>query len=243
MKYMLAGLLGAAGTLGAAQADEWGYEGAGAPENWGQLAPEYAVCSAGTQQSPIDLTQALPSDGVKPVLSFGEISGFEAERNAHGVTYHMPSGAAQLELNGDTYDLLQFHFHAASEHHVDGASFPLEVHFVTSNGTGLAVVGVLFETGAANATVDALWSAIGEPGERQSIDTSLDLTSLLPADQTAYRYEGSLTTPPCSEIVSWTVFTSPLTVSQEQVDAFVSLVGENARPPQPLNRRYVLLDD
>ena len=243
MKYVLAGLLGAAGTLGAAQADEWGYTGAGAPENWGQLSPEFAVCSTGTQQSPIDLTGAFESDGVAPEVSFGEVSGLEAERNAHGVTYHVPSGAAHITLHGQSYDLLQFHFHAASEHHVDGESFPLEVHFVTANGGDLAVVGVLFETGEAHDTVDTLWSAIGEPGDRDPLETRIDLTSMLPGEDSAWRYEGSLTTPPCSEVVSWTVFTTPLTVSEVQVEAFISAVGENARPPQPLHRRYVRLDD
>ena len=243
MKHVLTGLLAAAGTLGAAQADQWGYHGSSAPEFWGDLSPEYAVCSAGTQQSPVDLTGALESDGVKPTLEFGTVNGLEAARNEHGVTYHVPGGSAQITLNGRSYDLLQFHFHAASEHHVDGESFPLEVHFVTANGGDLAVVGVLFETGDAHDTITTLWSAIGEPDSRETVDAAIDLTSLLPEQDSAYRYEGSLTTPPCSEIVSWTVFTTPLTVSEEQVGAFISLVGENARPPQPLNRRYILLDD
>ncbi len=243
MKHVILGLAGAVGTLGAAQADEWGYTGAHSPEHWGSLSPEYAVCSAGTQQSPIDITHALPSDGVAPVLDFATLDTVEVERNGHGVTYHVPENAAHLTLNGQTFDLLQFHFHARSEHHVDGVSFPLEVHFVTGNGNALAVVGVLFETGEANATIDTLWSAIGEPGEREALETAIDLTNLLPQDGSAYRYEGSLTTPPCSEIVSWTVFTTPLSVSDAQVQAFVDLVGENARPPQPLHRRYVLLDE
>ena len=243
MKHVLAGFLAVSATAGTVFADEWGYAGAGAPENWGALSPDYAVCSAGTQQSPVDLVPGIVADGVRPELDFAEISGVEAERNAHGVTYHVPDGSAQLTLNGQSFDLLQFHFHAESEHWVDGASYPLEVHFVTASEGQLAVVGVLFESGEANATVGTLWDAIGDAGERQALGETIDLANLLPQDPAAFRYEGSLTTPPCSEIVSWTVFTTPLTVSDAQIEAFVELVGENARPPQPLNRRYVLLDN
>jgi len=243
MKYVIAGLLAATVPAGTALADEWGYAGEGAPANWGALSPDFAVCSAGVQQSPVDLVPGIVADGVRPVLDFADISGVEAERNAHGVTYHVPSGSAQLSLNGRSFDLLQFHFHAASEHWVEGQSYPLEVHFVTASEGDLAVVGVLFERGEAHATVETLWDAIGEPGDREEIDGTISLASLLPQDQAAFRYEGSLTTPPCSEIVSWTVFTTPLSVSDAQIDAFVETVGENARPPQPLNRRYVLLDN
>lgn len=243
MKHILAGLLVASASAGTTFADEWGYAGAGAPENWGSLSPDYAVCSAGTQQSPIDLVPGIVADGVRPELSFADISGVEAERNAHGVTYHVPEGSAHLTLNGQNFDLLQFHFHAGSEHWVEGEAHPLEVHFVTASEGNLAVVGVLFERGDANATVDTLWDAIGPAGERRDIDATISLTELLPQDPSAFRYEGSLTTPPCSEIVSWTVFTTPLSVSDAQIEAFVDIVGENARPPQPLNRRYILLDN
>jgi len=63
---------------------------------------------------------------------------------------------------------------------------------------------------------------------------------LLPQDQTYYRYFGSLTTTPCSEIVIWTVFTQPLEASTAQVKEFASLFPSNARPLQPRNRRHLL---
>jgi len=72
---------------------------------------------------------------------------------------------------------------------------------------------------------------------------AIDVSSLLPADRGSFRYEGSLTTPPCSEIVTWNVFVHPTELSSEEIEAFASLYPNDARPVQPLNRRFVLDND
>ncbi|WP_291843894.1 carbonic anhydrase family protein [Maricaulis sp.] len=227
-----------------ASAEDWSYHGDTGPDHWGSLSEEFGVCSAGTQQSPIDLTGAISASGAAPSLMLNSISGVQVSRNAHGVTYSADSVDAGLTLNGVDFTLLQFHFHARSEHHIDGQDFPMEVHFVTASEDGaLAVVGVMFEEGEAHPDLETLWAAIPGEGESGAGPAMLSLERFIPADEPVFRYEGSLTTPPCSEIVSWTVFPTPIEASAEQIRAFTDLVEDNARPVLPAHRRYVLLSD
>ena len=77
-------------------------------------------------------------------------------------------------------------------------------------------------------------------GEMQHLEhVSVDVDQLLPSDRHAYRYQGSLTTPPCSEGVTWIVFSEPHQLSKQQIDDFVAIVNGNNRPVQPLGERKV----
>ncbi|PHQ94334.1 MAG: carbonate dehydratase [Pseudoalteromonas sp.] len=149
------------------------------------------------------------------------------------------AAGSSLQSEGAEYDLLQFHFHSPSEHTLNGKSFPLEVHFVhkAQDGT-LAVVGVMFEEGAENAELAKIWKDMPKAAnDVTTSDVTVNAGNLLPVDQTVIRYAGSLTTPPCSEGVKWHVMTSPIEVSKEQVEKFLSTVPANNRPLQPLNDR------
>ena len=246
MKYLSAatGLALAVSVSALATAEEWSYHGGTGPGHWGSLSEDFAVCSVGTQQSPIDLAGAISASGAAPALMMNSISDVQVSRNARGVTYSAASVDAGLTLNGIDFTLLQFPFHARSEHHINGEDFPLEVHFVTASEDGaLAVVGVMFEEGDAHPDLDALWAAIPAENESGEGPDSLSLERFIPGDEPVFRYEGSLTTPPCSEIVSWTVFPTPIEASAEQIQAFTDLVEDNARPVLPAHRRYVLLSD
>ncbi len=135
---------------------------------------------------------------------------------------------------------MQFHFHLPSEHTVKGSAAPMDVHFVHAAAEGdLAVIGVLMEEGEANDAVQSLWEAIPAAGAPSGTLAAFDARALLPESGGHYRYPGSLTTPPCSEIVSWVVMTEPISVSREQIDAFAALYPMNARPVQPLNERTI----
>jgi len=227
-----------------AGAEDWSYHGDTGPDHWGSLSEDFAACSAGAQQSPINLTGAFSASGAAPSLMLDSLTGVQVSRNAHGVTYSANSTDAGLTLNGVDFTLLQFHFHARSEHHINGQNFPMEVHFVTASDEGaLAVVGVMFEAGEAHPDLDTLWAAIPREGETGNGPDMLSLERFIPAEQRVFRYEGSLTTPPCSEIVSWTVFPTPIEASPEQIQAFTDLVEDNARPVLSANRRYILLSD
>jgi carbonic anhydrase len=148
-----------------------------------------------------------------------------------------------LTIGDKTYELKQFHFHHPSEEHVNGKRYDLVAHLVHADAQGhLAVVAVLFDKGTANPLIATLWKNI--PSEKEKAQdvpsVSIQLQDLLPADRGYYTYPGSLTTPPCSEGVTWYVLKTPSTLSPEQVAAFAKIYPSNARPIQPTNGREVL---
>jgi carbonic anhydrase len=218
----------------------WSYGGEGGPDHWAELTPENAPCSKGVQQSPIDLSGAMVATVDTPHPKWIPVHGGTVVNNGHTIQVDV-GNAGGIRLNGVDYSLKQFHFHHPSEHTIDGKSFPLEVHLVHASAEGkLAVVGVMFETGPANASLDSVWATAPGRQGKAAVAFEIDASKLMPKAGPAYRYEGSLTTPPCSETVSWTVMAEPQTASAAQIAAFSEIFPWNARPVQPLNRRYVL---
>ncbi|MCA9540166.1 MAG: carbonic anhydrase family protein [Myxococcales bacterium] len=227
---------------GGAHEIHWGYEAENGPAKWATLSPDYALCADGQEQSPIDLTGATAVDpiGLTPAW---QASAASVVDNGHTVQINLDSGGT-LTLDGTTYTLRQFHLHAPSEHTVESHAAPLEVHLVHSTDDGhLAVVGVLLEEGAADPTLAAVFAHLPEmENEPVALPDPIDASALLPADHSAWRYAGSLTTPPCSEGVRWTVLKTPMHASAEQISAFRNLHAGNARPAQPINSRTLTLD-
>ena len=218
----------------------WTYGGEGGPSHWGELAPENSPRATGAQQSPIDLSGALTASIEAPEPHWLPAHGGMVVNNAHTIQVDI-TGGGSLTLDGKNYVLKQFHFHHPSEHTIDGKQFPLEVHFVHASSDGdLAVVGVLFREGSPNQSLDAIWATAPGREGKAAVAFDIDAAKFLPARHDAFRYEGSLTTPPCSETVHWTVMASPQTASADQIAAFSAMFPLNARPVQPLNRRYVL---
>ena len=135
------------------------------------------------------------------------------------------------------------HFHAPSEHTIEGVQYAAEMHFVHKASDGaLTVVGVMIAEGAAdNAAwapyVDALTTVKGTDGS-----ASIDWAAMLPAEQLTYRYEGSLTTPPCTEGVHWFLMTQPVELSAAQIAKITAAYTGNFRPIQALNGREVQVD-
>lgn len=224
---------------------EWGYEGDVGPERWAELSAEYELCGSGTEQSPIDLTSAAEED--LPDLGFAyEATPLAIYDNGHTVEVEAEPGTSTLDLAGVTYELVQLHFHVGSEHTVDGEQHAAEVHLVHSTDDGeLAVVGLLVDEGEANEVLAPVFDNLPtevteEPVEVE--DQTVDLAALLPDDQTYFQYAGSLTTPPCSEDVSWQVLTTPIEVSADQLDGLAELIEGNFRPTQPLGERDLAED-
>ena len=150
-----------------------------------------------------------------------------------------------MTVGATAYQLAQYHFHAPSEHTVNGTHSPMEMHFVHTTADGqLAVIGVLIVEGAHNAAFDPIWANLPtQKGmENHLTHVKVDVDALLPTARTTYRYDGSLTTPPCSEGVKWFVMTTPIALSPAQIHAFTSLIHGNNRPVQPLNGRSVFTD-
>lgn len=229
-------------SAGARPQAHWGYEGTNGPEHWGELDPGFAVCSDGREQSPIDLTGAERGDLSEIVFDYAP-SPISIRNDGHTIQVNYESGSG-IVLDGTRYDLTQFHFHHRSEHTVDGADFPLEVHLVHASADGaLAVVGVFLAEGAANEPFAPVWRGMpAEAGPAAVVEGMVDAGALLPERRTTWRYPGSLTTPPCSEGVSWLVMTEPVTASREQIEAFSALFPVNNRPVQALNGRRLVTD-
>jgi len=224
----------------AAEGAHWSYEGAGAPAKWGDLDAANKTCSLGAQQSPIDITATIKSQLPALKISWGRAAD-TIVNNGHTIQLNFAEGST-LKLGDTTYKLQQVHFHRPSEHLVGGKNFPMEAHFVhRADSGGLAVVGVLLTEGKANAAFARIMATMpANEGPPVKADAGINPNGLLPAKLSYYRYSGSLTTPPCSELVEWLVLTTPMPVAASDVAAFAKLYPMNARPVQKDNRRYVL---
>ncbi len=222
------------------EAPHWTYEEA---ERWFDLAAEFSACGEGVEQSPIDLTGAVAHDLPNAILSYLPADATVVD-NGHTVQVNVPA-AGTLELDGKVYDFAQFHFHAPSEHTVDGERWPMEWHFVHKAQDGsLAVVGVLVEEGSVWPSFDTIIDSMPPvKNVEDKVYGQVDIATFLPELTAAYRYDGSLTTPPCSEGVEWSVLQGTITMSAEQMEAFTSRFGEsNNRPVQPTNDRELEKD-
>lgn len=219
----------------------WGYAGEAGPQNWGKLDPGFSMCAIGKNQSPIDLDSTIDA-ALEPLKLQYAAGAVDVVNNGHTVQVDYAPGSA-LVVDGRRFELKQFHFHAPSENRVGGKSFPLEGHLVHADKDGnLAVVAVMYQLGAANPLLAKVWERMpAKADEKSSLPAGLNAARLLPASRDYYRFNGSLTTPPCSEGVRWLLMKQPATVSQTQVDQFAKAMGQaNNRPVQPLNARPVL---
>ena len=221
---------------------DWGYSGEKAPEHWAELSDEYHMCDEGKNQSPIDIAETREAD--LPELSFDyDTPASRLLRKETAVEVRVPEGN-RLKVEGKTFELQQYHFHSPAEHEIDGESYPLELHLVHEAQDGeTAVVAVLYEEGEQHSGLYRLLNYLPPGiGEDRNLETA-DVTpkQLVPENLDYYRYNGSLTTPPCSEGLRWFVLKSTPPVGSSQIDAFKRAVdGPNARPIQPLNARVVL---
>lgn len=206
----------------AAEGHQWSYEGAGGPDHWGDLDAASKVCSTGSQQSPIDVERAIEADLPDLKIQWAK-SADTIVNNGHTIQLNVAPGST-LMLGDDEYKLVQFHFHRPSEHLVDGKRFPMEVHFVHQHSSGkLAVVGVLMSAGKENPAFNKVVATMPDKeGPAVKADPAIDPNGFLPDDLDYYRYNGSLTTPPCAETVAWLLLTDPIEVSRRTSRALPS---------------------
>ncbi len=235
---------------------KWGYSGDTGPEHWGK---NFTLCGMGKNQSPIDIVEsraldisALVTDkqtiGARPA-GFLTIKPDYREvplriiNNGHAVEVIYDTGST-MTVHGRTRQLKQFHFHSPSENRIDGESFPMEAHLVHADDkNNLTVIAILFKEGKAHPFIDRLWAHMPQQVGKEVVvaDELINATDLLPGNRQYHFYNGSLTTPPCSEGVVWLVLQEPLEVSKEQLDTFRATMGfANNRPVQPVNSRVIL---
>jgi carbonic anhydrase len=218
---------------------EFGYVGTLGPDFWHLLTPESAICKTGTKQSPIDITsEDLKTLAEPPSPKFEDACDVESIHN--GNTVEIFSGneetplPAEITVDGEKYELLQFHFHTPSEHRINGRHTDIEQHLVFKSASEkLSVVAVLYNVGEKKSAFMApiIDNLPKEGGNSTKID-KIGLSGLLNDIEKitkAYTYSGSLTTPPCTEGVTWYVNKNPQEVSAQQFSKLREAIGFNSR--------------
>jgi carbonic anhydrase len=210
----------------------WSYEGESGPANWSKINVDWAKCSSGRRQSPIDIR-----DGMKVNL---EQIGFDYHPSSfneidNGHTIQVTVGGGNfITVGNQTYELQEFHFHRPSEERINGRGTEMVIHLVHKSAEGkLAIVAVLLERGKANELIQTVWNNLPlEKNEVVAPSIVLDLLQALPEHREYYTYMGSISTPPCTENVLWMVMKQPMQASPAQMALFSRLYPLNARPVQ-----------
>jgi carbonic anhydrase len=227
-----------------AEEPSWSYSGATGPAKWDKLSKEYKQCKTGEEQSPIDIPDAKARKGdIAPLLFNYRTAPLDIEDTGHTIAVNYPPGSV-VSIEGKHYELESIHFHKPAEEKIDGKGFAMDAHLVHKGPDGKRIViAVLFDAGGKpNRTLKALWDNLPkDKGKEHTVDAvRIDAVDLLPTDKGYYRYAGSLTTPPCTEGVTWYVLKTPVQISAEQIARFGKVYPMNARPIQPFNDRDVL---
>ena len=226
----------------AAEGTQWSYAGATGPAKWGALEKGFAECKLGQVQSPIDIPDASARKGDLSSMLFNyKPSPLNIIDNGHTIQVNYAPGSF-VTVEGKRYELVQFHFHKPSEEKIDGKSYDMVAHLVHQGPGGkVAVVAVLLDAGKENRLIKTLWDNLPkERGKENVVDAvKINAVDLLPQSKGYYTFAGSLTTPPCSEEVTWFVMKTPVQVSADEIARFARSYPMNARPVQPLNGRDI----
>lgn len=224
---------------GAAHAGHWDYSGENGPQAWGSMKADFATCSTGQRQSPIDIRDGIRVD-LEPIKFDYRPTAFRVIDNGHTIQVNLEPGNS-ISVMGRRFELVQFHFHRPSEERINGRQFAMVAHLVHKDMEGkLAVVAVLIDPGKSHPVVQQVWNNLPlEKNEEQRASALLDVAALLPESRNYYTYMGSLTTPPCSEGVLWMVLKQPAELSLDQISIFSRLYPMNARPTQQSSGRLI----
>jgi carbonic anhydrase len=220
----------------------WDYEGKRGALNWGKLDPDYKACSKGREQSPLDIHGAHLNKALQPI-EFHYIAGpVKLDNDGHTVVAHLDAGSYMV-AGGVRYELIGFDFHHPSEVTVKGKFSDMEVHLLHKSADGkLAVIAVRLveDASSPNAVLATLWPHLPtKAGASEKVAEMVNAGGLLPADRGYWTYEGSLTTPPCTEGVRWFVLEQELSLSRDQLRAFANLYKVNTRAAQDAHGRRI----
>jgi carbonic anhydrase len=202
----------------------------------------FPEATEGQSQSPINIVTTRTVPGKHKVKFHYQSSKEHVDNLGHTVKVTYDTGSS-LEYDGNSYDLVQFHFHTPSEHLLDGVTYPMEMHLVHAqhdHPEHLLVVGVLFKEGNPSKLLEKLIVDVPEhAGEHADKEAKLDASAALEKGDGYFHYEGSLTTPPYSETVTWLVLDRPHNASAEQIEAMNRIEGDNARHIQDQHARVI----
>ena len=220
---------------------EWSYSGANGPKNWAKLDPANHDCKYGHKQSPIDIW--VRTKAPLPHITFDyRNSPLRIIDNGHTIQVNFSIGSS-ITVGKERFELRQLHFHRPAEERIGGNSYDMAVHLVHENNEGkLAVIAVLLKRGKANPAIQSVWDHLPKMKHQEQIisDLTFNAGALLPPSTGYFTYMGSLTTPPCTEDVTWFVLKTPLEISAVQLVGFSRIYPHNARPVQPTGLRQVV---
>lgn len=226
--------------LSAGSEPSWSYQGPRGPSTWGRLHKDWTLCSTGRRQAPINIVATQKEN--LPVLDFQyQPSLLRVLNDGHTVQVNVAPGSI-LKIGGDSYRLVEFHFHLPGEVQIKGKGFDMSMHLVHVNDAGeQAIVAVPFREGRKNEVLQPLWQNLPKviTPERVITEQQLNPAGLLPTKRGYYSFDGSLAVPPCSEGVRWFVLKEPVDVSKGQLFRLKAIFHKNARPVQPSNGRIV----
>ena len=225
----------------------WTYDGETSPAHWAEIEKD-SDCD-GKKQSPINIIDintkpTQQKENPLAILYSPTTAISMAINNGHSIQFNFEVGDS-IQYHGATYHLSQIHFHEPSEHTIDGIRYPLEIHLVhKSKQNSFTVMSVLAKEGQESQLFEFLESFLPiKEAKTKEIHQSLDLTTLFPENKNFYSYNGSLTTPPCTENVNWIIFKDPIIVSLEEVLKLKNNMPlDNYRNEQPINDRSVSLN-
>jgi carbonic anhydrase len=227
-----------------AHAATWGYSGRTGPAHWGDLSAAYSLAKTGRHQSPIDISKTTGKK-LKNIEFRYKPSRIKIVYNGHTVE-DLQDQKSSIIVDGTTFHLKQFHFHSPSEHTINGKHTPMEMHLVHASDAGrIAVVAVMIgESKKDNKAYSSVWNHLPhEENKTKDYKQLVDTDRMLPKKRSYFRYDGSFTTPPCTENVIWLVLEKRVKISGRQIVAFQEIIKGNNRPTQPLNGRVVLKQD
>jgi carbonic anhydrase len=216
----------------------WSYSGESAPYYWGEIDHAYSSCKEGSIQSPIDLKKELATPIVQPITFYYEDLAAEAYND--GTTIKLKFNPQdRVEINSKAFYLNQLHFHAKSEHSVNGLFYPVEMHIVHQADDGeLLVLAFFIEIDDSRQDHYGFFKQLPKSGQHQMTNL-IKLTKLAAFNGPHFYYLGSLTTPPCHERVHWVIFEKHLFMSGQQLSQFSALYPNNYRPIVPM-KQHVL---
>jgi len=225
------------------KAQKWTYQGETGPANWSKLSKAYQACNNGKNQSPVNLKNTV--DGKLPGIPYNYtiLVAEQIKNTGHSIRVDIRSGG-EIKVDGKEFTLTHFQFRTPSENKIKNKQFPLEVQFVHESEDGqTAIIAIMYKLGSPDQLLESLWTQMPvSKGQSKRLKTKS--LSVLETDQELkryVRYNGSLTTPPCTEGVIWLVKKPYLTVSQRQLEYLRTILNTpNNRPIQAINARVIV---
>lgn len=221
---------------------KWSYKSDTGPKHWAELKEEFKTCGTGVNQSPVDIKPTIKAKLGK-IRNIRKYPATHILNNGHAIQANFGFGNMMV-LDSAPYQLKSVSFHTPSEHTINGEAYPIEAQFLHADSKGVTtMISVMFKEGKANPALSKLWLQLSKRKSKKGkkLNTRVLAKDLMPTKPAYYRYNGSLTTPPCTEGIKWLVFKTTLSASTAQIEKLEKVLKQpNNRPVQPLNGRVVL---